>query len=105
MKIVWMAVLRGLAALELRDQAVDVAEHVKVAHLRSLEGEDRHAGPPDVPTGWCNTEYFAPMVAVEAHFAADAFAFFDHRQNVGGVSLECAGDPVHIARELLVAGE
>src|SRR5438105_13977201 len=92
-------------ALEAADQAVDVAEHEQIAHFGALEGEDRHAGPPNMPTTWWHVEQFLAMEAVESHLAADTVAFLDHRQDVGGVLAEGAGHPVDVTRELIVAHE
>src|SRR4029434_4550376 len=52
-----------------------------------------------------NSEQFLPMIAVEAHFAADTIAFLDHRQNIGVVLPKRAGTPVNTAAILIVADE
>jgi len=84
---------------------MDVAEHKKVSYLGALEGEDRHARPPHVPTAGWHSKQFLAMKTVESHFAADAIAFLDHRQNVCRVLAERFCHEVDIAGKLLMADE
>jgi len=67
---------------------MDVAEHKKVSYLGALEGEDRHARPPHVPTAGWHSKQFLAMKTVEPHLAADAIAFLYHPQNVSCVLAE-----------------
>ena len=42
------------------------------------------------------------MIAVKPHLTTDTVAFFDYRENIGGVLPERAGHPVNTAAELFV---
>ncbi len=82
-----------------------VTEHVQVADLAVLEGEDRHADPPYVSAAWRYAEQLFAMIAVEAHFAAYARTLLDHRQDIGRVRTESRGYEIDIAGKFVVPDE
>jgi len=77
-----------------------------IANLAAIESEDRHAGPPHIVFMFAagqHAEHLPAMIAVKAHFAADAVSFFDLREDIGGVIAECCRHPIDIAAGGVVA--
>jgi hypothetical protein len=91
-----------LAVLQPANQAVDVAKHKKVPYLGTFEGEDRHAGPPNVPAAGGHFKQFLSVKTVKPHLSADAIAFLNHREDVRRVLAERPCDEIDVAGKLFV---
>jgi len=70
------------------NEAMNIAKNVEIANLGAIECKDRHPSPPYVTAAWGYAKYLLTMKPMETHLPANAVAFLDQREDVGGVLAE-----------------
>jgi len=96
---------RTRCSFETCDEAVDVAQDPEISDQLSVEGEDRRAVPPDVPTGRIDVKKLASVIAMKSKLSEDLVPLFPEGKDVRRVAIERTGDELHIPDELLVADQ